>query len=196
VLPNVIEVSDEHGDMRANLNIPETAIVFGRYGGYRQFNIGYVKDTVIKTAKENGHIYFVFMNTEPFSENVPNIIYLPGTRDLRVKRRFINTCNAMLHGRAEGETFGCACGEFALCKKWVITAASGDVAHVKLLRKQVLLYESPSSLEHVLVNFKKLHDRDPTPNYHSYGDYVPNMVMSHLRHYIGRAIKMFGRKNE
>ena len=30
------------------------------------------------------------------------------------KKKFINTCDAMIYGRSLGESFGLSCGEFAI----------------------------------------------------------------------------------
>ena len=38
--------------MRKELNINDEAIIYGRYGGYNQFDIEYVKSTILK-AKSN-----------------------------------------------------------------------------------------------------------------------------------------------
>jgi hypothetical protein len=45
------------------------------------------------------------------------------------KTRFINTCDAMLHARAQGESFGLACGEFSIRNKPVITYKFGKHTH-------------------------------------------------------------------
>ena len=59
-------------NMREQLQIPNDGIVFGRYGGFEQFDIEYVKNTIIKVAQENPSHYFVFVNTRPFSKDISN----------------------------------------------------------------------------------------------------------------------------
>ena len=81
------------------------AVVFGRYGGFTQFNIMAVMRTIAHAVASREDLYFVFINTAPFMEH-PRVIYLPKTVDPAYKARFINTCDAMIHARAEGETFG------------------------------------------------------------------------------------------
>jgi FkbM family methyltransferase len=183
LLPNVIEIHETEQDLRQSLGIPSDAIVFGRYGGYKQFNIEYARETVLRVAANHPNIYFLFMNTEPLSEHYPNIIYIQGTREMKVKKMFINTCNAMLHARKEGETFGCACGEFALANKPVITALSGDTAHIYMLGEQAIVYDTSEKLEEILTTFKGIQ-----PSYHRYNECTPEKVMPFLRMYIDKAI--------
>ena len=74
---------------------------------------------------------------------LPPIIF-----DETVKRRFINTCLAMLHARSEGETFGLACAEFAYCDRKVITYKhSPEVAHLEMLGDAKMEYDSPETLQ-------------------------------------------------
>lgn len=196
LLPNVVEVNTTTDDLRAELGIPIDAIVFGRYGGYKQFSIPFASNVVLKVAKSHPNIYFLFMNTKPImAETLPNIIYLPGTRDMVYKRKFINTCSAMLHARIDGETFGCACGEFALSKKWVITCPTGDLAHLEILQGQAILYDSPQALENILVSFKDSEFNKVTPAFHSYDNYLPEKVMPYLRYYIALSQQLFLRRN-
>ena len=68
----------------------------------------------------NSNTYFLFMNTDRFHYH-PKIIYLDPTLDPIEKTKFINTCDAMIHARSNGETFGLAIAEFSLKNKPVIT---------------------------------------------------------------------------
>jgi hypothetical protein len=83
-------------NLKEELNIPDNAIVFGRYGGKDSFDIKFVHDIIIKILNIRTDIYFIFMDTNIFYEH-KNIIYLPGTTDLIYKRKFINTCDALIH---------------------------------------------------------------------------------------------------
>jgi hypothetical protein len=107
-------------NMRHKLNIPLDAIVFGRYGGYNQFDIEYVQKIVYNIAKNNNNIYFLFVNTKPFCENLKNIIHLPCIIDLNEKTKFINSCDAMIWGRSDGEVFSLSQGEFCFKNKPII----------------------------------------------------------------------------
>jgi hypothetical protein len=176
VLPYMIRVHDTNDNLRANLGIPKESIVFGRYGGVKEFDIPFVKETVIKVAKQYTNIYFLFMNTEPFCENIPNIIFLPRQIDLYEKRKFINTCDAFLHGREGGETFGLAIGEFAICQKPIITVKGFyDNAHLDILKDDAILYSNSDDLETILTTFKP-----GTKNMlnNGYLQYTPESVMN------------------
>ena len=133
----------------ADVVVPKDAIVFGRHGGDDSFDIPWVQKAVVETAKERSDIWFLFLNTRSFhgAEDVPNIRFLPATADPIAKRQFLNTCNAMLHGRMRGETFGLSCLEFAMLGKPVLTFAnSPEKAHLEILGDSAVAYRSASEL--------------------------------------------------
>ena len=65
VVPHMISLPTIKGDFRSELKIPENATVYGRYGGYHEFDLGYVRETIVKYATEHPDTYFLFMNTFP-----------------------------------------------------------------------------------------------------------------------------------
>ena len=70
------------------------------------------------------------------------------------KAKFLATCDAMLHARLHGETFGLAVGEFAVLGKPVITfSESRERAHLEMLGKQALLYRNAGELVEILREF-------------------------------------------
>ncbi|NDH33596.1 MAG: hypothetical protein EBX68_11285, partial [Betaproteobacteria bacterium] len=104
---------------------------------------------MVETAKKNPAVWFLFMNTRSFTgaKGIPNIQFLPATADPTVKRRFLNSCDAMLHGRMRGETFGLSCLEFAMLGKPVLTFAnSPEKAHLEILGDSAVAYRSASEL--------------------------------------------------
>jgi hypothetical protein len=108
-----------------------------------------VQKAVVETAKERSDIWFLFLNTRSFpgAEDVPNIRFLPATADPIAKRQFLNTCDAMLHGRMRGETFGLSCLEFAMLGKPVLTYAnSPEKAHLEILGDSAVAYRRASEL--------------------------------------------------
>jgi hypothetical protein len=122
VLPHIIKkFPGITENLRNKLNIPASAVVFGGYGGKEQFDIDFVKKNVIETAKKNENIYFMFLNFTPFATDMKNIIFLPKNTSIDYKERFINTCDAMLHARSDGETFGISIAEFSVKNKPVFT---------------------------------------------------------------------------
>jgi hypothetical protein len=149
----MIKNFDTSENMRLELNIPDFAIVFGRYGGKETFDIIFVHDVIKKILNERNNIYFLFMNTNKFY-NHPKIIYLNGTTDMYIKKKFINTCNALLHARSCGETFGLTCGEFAVALKPVITYnGSKERNHINILNNKAILYNNFDELFDILNTF-------------------------------------------
>ncbi len=123
VLPHIVKPFNKtECDLRKELNIPQNSTVIGSYGGATSFSINFVQDSIVEYASQNKNFYFIFMNFNSFAkEEIQNIIFLPGNSDLEYKEKFINTCDAMIHARIGGETFGLAVGEFSIKNKPVIT---------------------------------------------------------------------------
>ena len=152
-VPHMVRLADEAGCLRTEVGIPKDAVVFGRHGGDDSFDIPWVQRLVVETAKERSDIWFLFLNTRifPGAEGVPNIRFLPATTDPLQKRRFLNTCDAVLHGRMRGETFGLSCLEFAMLGKPVLTyGGSPEVAHLEILGDSAVRYESGKELKELL----------------------------------------------
>ncbi len=172
VLPNMVCLGVTQDDMRSELGIPPAATVFGRHGGWHTFDVPCARKAVVQVAQQRPDTFFVFMHTEPFVFGQRNVIFLDGTCDLVAKRRFINTCDFMVHGRLEGETFGCACGEFAACYKPVITYAhSHDKAHIDILGDKAVLYADKDQLLRLLADPPAVDMRD-----NGYLRYLPARV--------------------
>jgi hypothetical protein len=156
-VPHYVPKLESKENLRRKLNIPSGAKVFGRHGGWDTFNISFVRKVVARHARENPEDHFVFMNTEPIheEENLTNIHYLAATVDSEEKARFLATCDAMLHARWHGETFGLAVGEFAVLGKPVITfAGSRERAHLEMLGNQALQYRHADELIKILRDFR------------------------------------------
>ena len=174
-VPHMINLPSHNEDMRKELNIPETATVFGRHGGYDTFNIPFVQNIVHLVAKYYPQIYFLFINTRPFCEDLPNIIHLNRIYDLDEKVKFINTCDAMIWGRSDGETFGLSIGEFSLKNKPVVCMDIGYKAHIHLLDGKGLLYDNEESLFQILTKFDR--EEAITKDWTAYKDCTPEKVM-------------------
>jgi hypothetical protein len=174
VTPHMVTLPESNENLRNALRIPENAIVFGRYGGKETFDINFVYDVIQKIVNVRDDVYFLFMNTNVFYEH-KNIIYLPGNTDMNFKRKFINTCDALIHARIGGETFGLTCGEFAICKKPVITwGGSIENEHLLILKEKAVIYNTPEDLKTILETFTK--DKyDVSEN--GYMFYTPENVM-------------------
>ena len=154
---NFYEKTDEN--LRAHLGIPKNAKVFGYYGGSQSFNINFVRKEVERIARKYKDIYFIFMGVDPFivkkwwKSDVKNIIFLPPSSDLLYKLKFINTCDALLHARERGETFGITVAEFALKDKPVITFAdSPEKNHIMELKDKAYYYSNGKQLKEILLD--------------------------------------------
>ena len=187
-VPHMINVPSVEGDLREELMIPSDGIVFGYYGGENSFDIEYVW-FVIWYLVFHGCTkhYFVFMNTHRLTCAHPQIIQIPGTTDMTRKAKFINTCDAMLHARDQGETFGLAVGEFSSCNKPVIVNGhnrgtfghQGDACgwcdnHLRILGDKAIKYNSAQELYYILKDFKP----QPEMDWNAYREYTPEKIMA------------------
>jgi hypothetical protein len=144
-------------NLRKSLGIPAKAKVFGRHGGWETFNIPFAREAVARHARLHSGDHFIFLNTEPIreGENLPNIHYLEATVDPEKKAQFLASCDAMIHARDTGETFGLAVGEFAVLGKPVVTfSESKERAHLEMLGNQALLYRHAGELAEILREFR------------------------------------------
>src|ERR1035437_1507418 len=159
-VPHMINLPKCDDNLREILNISKDAIVYGRYGSYNEFNIWFVNNSIKKILDKNKNVWFLFANTPKFYEH-ERIIYLDPIYDLDEKVKFINTCDAMIHARSRGETFGIACGEFSSLNKPVITyGASPEKAHIDMLGNKGLYYYSERDLDFLFNNFIKDETKD------------------------------------
>lgn len=91
------------------------------------------------------------------------------------KRKFINTCDGLIHAREGGETFGLTCGEFSICKKPVITwGGSEGNEHLLILKDKAVVYNNSEELETIITSFTK--DKYDV-NENGYMFYNPENVM-------------------
>lgn len=164
-------------DMREKLGISKNKTVFGCYAGATEFNINFVHEMVVRVAKENPEIVFLFMNINKFTqETLPNIIHLPGSWDLEYKSSFVDACDAMIHARSGGETFGLAVAEFAVKNKPVITyGLSGERNHIEILGERGIYYTNPDEVYDIFNNLKKYIKYDDY--YRAYDNYTPEVIM-------------------
>ena len=156
-VPHLVRRYESRESLRPQLAIPPGARVFGRHGGADTFNIPFVHKAVAKHARKNPGDHFVFLNTQRIAgtESLTNVHYLPATLDPREKARFLATCDAMLHARLHGETFGLAVGEFAVLGKPVITyGSSRERAHLDMLGDRALIYGNAGELGSIFNEFK------------------------------------------
>lgn len=175
-VPHMINLPKHNKNMKEILNIPEKSVIFGGYGGKCRFNIKFVQETVYKIAKQNPNIYFLFANFDKFCSEIHNIIHLPPIYDLAKKVEFINTCDAMIWARDDGETFGLAIAEFSSMNKPVISMKIGVLAHYYLLGDKGIWYSNQTELENIILNFNP--EIEKNKDWNAYKDYTPEKVMN------------------
>lgn len=176
VVPHMIRNHETAEDLRQSLSIPKESIVIGRYGGLDTFDIQFVKQAICNILNERHDMFFIFMNTYEFYHH-PRIIYLKGTTDMEYKKKFINSCDALLHAREFGETFGLVCGEFAVALKPVITySCSPQRNHLDLLGDKAILYYDYNSIYNILLHWKN--DCNYSMDGNGYLFYNPENIMS------------------
>jgi len=184
VLPYMVKVHDTNENIRDELNIPKDAIVYGCYCGADEYTDEDVKRAIISIGNDPiySKIYFIFMNIIPFCPPCDRIIFAEGSSDLKIKRMFINTCDAMIYGRTGGETFGLACGEFSLCNKPII--ARKDIrchAHQDILGDAMIPFQSYDEVYTILTNWDK-YKKDVSGN--GYHEYTPEKVIQIFQKFI------------
>jgi hypothetical protein len=177
VVPHIVHLPNTNETLRDKLLIPPNATVFGRLGGLTEFDIPVAHQAIQEFVAINPHCYFLFMNTRKFFEH-PQIIYLEANLDPVYKVKFINTCDAMIHARKMGETFGMAIAEFSHKNKPVITCKCGDLEHIEILGEKALLYSSKKELLDIFANIKMLIASRHDWNAHKL--YTPEHVMNLL----------------
>jgi hypothetical protein len=176
IFPHMVNLPDNFKNMRKELDIPADSMVFGRYGGKGEFDIPFVHNIVYQVALKNPKIYFLFANTNEFCPKLPNIIHIPAVIDLHKKVEFINTCDAMIHARYRGETFGLSIAEFSSKNKPVLCSSihEGEDEHLRILGNKAIVYNE-NDLYFILTNLTRgfIELRD----WNAYRDYTPENVM-------------------
>ena len=181
VIPHIVDLPITDENLRNELKIPQDAIVYGRYGGIHEFNIGLTHDAIKEYLQVNINTYFLFMNTNKFYEH-PRIIYLDRNLDVNYKTKFINSCDAMIHARQMGETFGLSIAEFSIKNKPIITCNCGDLEHIKILGDKAIVYNTKEELINIFQNIKPI--INSRSDWNAYELYSPHYVMNLFKKYI------------
>lgn len=176
-VPHIVTLPNIDDDLRREIGIPSDATVFGCYGGADSFDIPFVHRVVGDLALKRPDVFFLFMNIHAFTSH-PRIIFLPSSANLNYKVKFINTCDAMLHARKLGESFGLACAEFSIRNKPIFTySKSPQRHHIDVLGKLGLFYSGYKSLWDGLMNFDRI--KAQMQDWDCYSDkFSPQKVMA------------------
>lgn len=166
-VPHIIrEPVNTKDTMRDALGISPNADVYGVIGGKNSFKIFAAVNAVLDVIFRDPNKVFIFVNTRMpewfFWINrrirkalaTGRLIYLDEIVDLDEKERFMNTCDAMLHARRRGESFGIALGEFAVRGKPLLVHYSDktkDRCHYDILGDTANYYRSRRQLRELLL---------------------------------------------
>jgi hypothetical protein len=206
-IPHMIDMPDckKDNNFKKVLNIPDNALVIGRYGGFNQFNIDFIKDGIIQFLNNNNNndVYFIFANTKPFISH-PKVIYCKTIYSKINKAKFIQTCDAMIHARNDGETFGLSIGEFNIYNKPIITTyATVPVivksnfysnAHIDLLGDKAIIVKDKNDVINTLNNIREIiTSRDDWRG--EYKNFTPNAVMKIFYENIHKTMHIKLKKN-
>lgn len=174
-VPHIIQLPEPTECLRSKLNIPPDSVVLGRHGGYDEFNYTFAQQAVIDAVTERDNLYFLFVNTRPFCKH-DRVFFIKGTYDLQNKSNFINTCDAMIHARQQGEIFSLSIGEFLFFDKPVITCKYGnDEGHHYMLKDKGLWYTNYQECKNHLLGIQQ--NKTPGIFKHLVEDYTPEKVM-------------------
>ena len=162
-VPHIINLPKTNDDLRADLGIPRDAFVIGRHGGGDQFNVPIAHAAIRRALDTRKDLWAVFLNTLAFIDH-PRVKFLPFNPSILYKSKFINTCDAMVHARLMGETFGLSVGEFSSFNKpvftWGSTHQSYSRAHIDILGEKALVYNTEDDLLSYLLQIDKQYVND------------------------------------
>lgn len=154
-VPHIVQLPDPARTFRSEWNIPDDALVLGRYGGSTSFDLEFAKAAVPKVVEARKDIWFVFINTEKFC-NHERVLFRDAIVEPQEKADFIATCDAMLNARFIGETFGLAIAEFCYGNRPYLCWSGGrDKNHIHLQRNPEFIYRSGADLEAMLLRLRK-----------------------------------------
>jgi hypothetical protein len=179
-VPHIITLDTPSRDIREQYNIPKDAYVYGRHGGSDTFDISWAWSAINRALKQDESLYFIFMNTD-YPKGVTfhdsrRVIFMDATADGHLKSSFIHACDAMLHARSRGETFGMAIGEFAIAEKPVLSyALSHEKAHHEMLGGRRIIYYDENDLVIQLLSKYRI------AGHTGYHDCTPENVMKKFK---------------
>jgi hypothetical protein len=210
---DMIKKEDVHGVLRKRLGIGERDLVLCNHGGSGSFNVPLAFDGM-RTAlqqleqrkvkadskdmdKDSGgsdsihrNLHFILLNTKVprDMDSFKQIHRLPATVDAIEKERYFYACDAMLHGRSDGETFGMAIGEMSVRNKPIITCSnkkhSQNNEHLRILGDKAFLYDSAEDLVRIIQGLF----RDGVDKEKSYNAYYPKYGPREVMHIFNKTL--------
>jgi len=179
-VPYIVKLEKNKDNLKHKLKIKKDQTVFGCHGGHSSFDLKFAQDTLIDIVKKRKNLTFLFLNIEKFFDH-PRIVFLKGSSDENYKKKFLNSCDAMLHGRSLGESFGLSCAEFAHLKKPIISYKfNRHRSHLyHLTNKNYLEYSNRGNLFYILSNFDR--NKRKKNKKSKYSNYDAKLVMKKFK---------------
>jgi len=160
-------------EIRKKYNIPNDAFVYGRIGAFDDFNLPFVHKAIIDVIDKRKDLYFLMISTMPFFKH-ERIIYVDPLYDIKEKYKHISACDAAIHARHHGETFGLGIAEFCWMNKPIITWKHGhEKGYIDILKNDGIYYDNENDLKDIFLNFSPEKNKD----YNSYKEFSPDNVM-------------------
>jgi len=190
VYPYVYHIIDKEAphindDLKDELGIPKDALVLGRHGGRDVFNIPAAHSAIIQALEKRKDLWIVLLNTDVFYTH-ERIKYLPWTISEEYKARFINTCDAMIHARDDGEVFSLSVAEFSVRNKPIITWKPDIIpnhyhhGHLDVLKDTAFYYKDTATLVEILLSLTK--SDIVSRNWNVYGEqFSPQAIMQQFK---------------
>ena len=154
-VPHMVNLPPPIKDYRQAFGL-EGKIVIGRIGGYFTFDIPFVKEFIKQLVQTNNKFVFLFVGTEPFIDH-QNVKFINEIHSPQQKANFISTCDAMIHARQRGESFGLSIAEFLSLNKPVMAWNGGhDLNHLEMLKDSGLLYNDTNDLHSMFYSLDNI----------------------------------------
>lgn len=178
-VPHIVHLPSPTGTYKKALGIADDKIIIGRLGGYYTFDIPEVKKYISNLVSKDNKFVFLFVGTEPFVDH-PNVKFINEIHDPRKKANFISTCDAMLHARQRGESFGLSIAEFLSFNKPVIAWSGGhDLNHAEMLKESDTLYSNETDLDRILNNIHDIKNKEDWTK--RVEEFKPDLVMQKFK---------------
>ena len=153
-VPHIVTLPEATGDLKDELGIKSGQTVIGRIGGMFTFDLPFVKQAIVDVLNQRDDYVFVFAGTQHWVTH-PRVKYITEFNDVQRKANFFNTCDATIHARSNGESFGLAIAESLFMNKPVLTwEGGGDQNHTFMLQGSATIYNQDNIVD------KLLHVRD------------------------------------
>ena len=152
-VPHIVTLPEATGDLKDELGIKSGQTVIGRIGGMFTFDLPFVKQAIVDVLNQRDDYVFVFAGTQHWITH-PRVHFITEFNDIQRKANFFNTCDATIHARSNGESFGLAVAEGLFMGKPVLTwEGGGDQNHTFMLKGSDTIY-SQDNIRDKLLNVR------------------------------------------